>query len=785
MLNLAKHPPFHPDPGEDDKMKVDTDPCESSSIILNDEEVAFGEKHGVFPEHTEFITVTRTRVPHTLRFPVSYFKEESKNMAYMCKWVTSALAEVAPVKPGSFTTALLLPPKENSDDVPSQVDDVPPPVEYLLFNVSSATDVAAACKHGGQLNVDNGQQPRRIYFEEHTATAQAVEKERQIKIGSLAWNTTNTNVRAALKDYGEIQSITTTFNSKMTMKEALVIFHSATSVAQLKEECATCLAVQDDVGTITRLGTTNISYDPTLTVKLAGLPRGTTPADLKTVFDCEIKTPNAVRSYHTITIPLSLTTKTRQPEAYVKFSTVEQQKYALRTKITLDGKETIWLNTNERTCFFCGRPGHFQRECDDFRAMLTHKATRRANAAIIRGTASSSRSTTHSSPHYPLTQVPIPTATPSIPSKQSPQRTTTITSQSRSYASAVSSPQKTKGSAASNPISISSTPPTARPSFVPRPQAAHSTSAVPAMASTDWTAYFNSQLAKMNQQHSADLASVRTDMATLNTKLDLLLNGMGVVQTGATTSFKTTVAEESEDVEITDATDYNIIAPDSIPSTPQSVPPAFQQHDVPAAQAHCDTHTRPSTPSTGNSSYYMCTLRPHSVGGNSKAKGDKERDESGGNRKLPIAQETGPHKDPKGKTPLRNQQQQAHTEHLDASTTENTPMTQIQLEQLVAVLMEENKEMKAKIQSMSEQFQAREGAYKALQDRLDQQQTGDRTVIAHGEELQYATMTSSECANYTGAPEIGSLGPTPSYTPSSNLNANNNNGQDLDSNKEI
>ncbi|KAG9060848.1 hypothetical protein KI688_007917 [Linnemannia hyalina] len=752
MLNLAKHPPFHPDPGEDDKMKVDTDPCESSSVILNDEEVAFGEKHGVFPEHTDFITVTRPRVPHTLRFPVSYFKEESKNMAYMCKWVTNALAEVAPVKLGSFTTALLLPPKENSDDVPSQVDDVPPPVEYLLFNVSSATDVAAACKHGGQLNVDNnGQQPRRIYFEAHTATAQAVEKERQIKIGSLAWNTTNTNVRAALKDYGEIQSITTTFNSKMTMKEALVIFSSATSVAQLKDECATCLAVQDDVGTITRLGTTDIPFDPSLTVKLAGLPRGTTPADLKNVFDSEIKTPNAVRPYHPITIPLSLTTKTRQPEAYVKFSTVQQQQYTLRTKITLDGKETIWLNTNERTCFFCGRPGHFQREYVDFRAMLNHKATRRANAAIIRGNAPSTRSTPHSSPRSPLTQVPIPTATSSIPSKQStPQRSTTISSQSRSYASAVSSPQKTKGSAASNPISISSTPPmTARPSSVPKPQAAHSTSTVPATASTDWTAYFNSQLAKMNQQHRADLASVRTDMASLNTKLDLLLNGLGVAQTGATTPFKPAVAEEPKDVEITDATDCNIIVPDSIPSSPQSVAPAFQQHDVPVAQAHCDTHTRPSTPSTGNNSYYTCTLRPHSLGGNSKAKGDKERDESGGNRKLPIAQETGTNKDPK------------------------------------AVLMEENKEMKAKIQSMSEQFQEREGAYKALQDRIEQQQTGDRTVIVHGEELQYASVTSSEGANYTGPPEHGSLGPTPSYTPSSNPNANNNNGQDSGSEKEL
>ena len=60
--------------------------------------------------------------------------------------------------------------------------------------------------------------------------------------------------------------------------------------------------------------------------------------------------------------------------------------------------------------------------------------------------------------------------------------------------------------------------------------------------------------------------------------------------------------------------------------------------------------------------------------------------------------------------------------------------------------MEENKEMKARIQSMSEQFQAREGAYRALQDRIEQQQAGDGTVIVHGEELNYASMTSTEVA---------------------------------------
>lgn len=69
----------------------------------------------------------------------------------------------------------------------------------------------------------------------------------------------------------------------------------------------------------------------------------------------------------------------------------------------------------------------------------------------------------------------------------------------------------------------------------------------------------------MNQQHRVDLESVRDDMATLNTKLDLLLNGLGVMQTSVTTPFKPALTKEPKDVEITDATDCNVIVPDSIP----------------------------------------------------------------------------------------------------------------------------------------------------------------------------------------------------------------------------
>ncbi|KAF9110770.1 hypothetical protein BGW39_004593, partial [Mortierella sp. 14UC] len=241
MVDFVAHPPHRPDPGKEDGMDTDDD---TSSIRLTTQEFEFGLENGAFPDRTEFITVTRSRVPYTMRFPVSFFGDKSTDIAYMSKWVEIVLAEDAPVRPGSFRTAKLLSPVDVDKPEPKTV-------EYLLFDLYSEANVAAACKLGG------GQGQETIYFETYTAASQAAEKGREIAIGSLAWNTTNTAVRGAMKKYGEVQTVHTTFNNKITMKEALVIFASATSVAKAKDERATCIVVGDDVGTITRLGYDN------------------------------------------------------------------------------------------------------------------------------------------------------------------------------------------------------------------------------------------------------------------------------------------------------------------------------------------------------------------------------------------------------------------------------------------------------------------------------------------------------------------------------------------------
>ncbi|KAF8925972.1 hypothetical protein BGZ47_002944 [Haplosporangium gracile] len=372
MINFADHPFHRPEPGEMDEIEYDHD---SSSPILNSQEAAFAAEHGAFPEHTNFITVTRSKVPHSVRFPVAYFGKESKNRNYMRNWVTHILAEVAPVKPSSFTTAILLVSAKEGAEAQY--------AEYLLFHVSSAEDVSAACKYGGKKTMPDGTIVP-VRFEAHTAVAQAAEQERMIKITALAWNTTSSNIKAALKDWGEIQSVTTQFNVKYTMKEAFVVFVSVTSVQNLKEAGVTCLCVQEDVGTISQLGNETITYDPSLTVKIASLPRNTTPAQLKGIFDTNMTTKNAVNPYHTITMPLGLKPQIRQLEAFVKFSSLQQQQEALKTKITIDNKETIWTTVDKYACFHCGSTEHIRSGCKAFQNVLAFSASNRAQKAAIR-----------------------------------------------------------------------------------------------------------------------------------------------------------------------------------------------------------------------------------------------------------------------------------------------------------------------------------------------------------------------------------------------------------------
>ena len=731
MVNFDEHKPFHPDPGNVKNMEVDH---ESNSPVLNTQEADFGAEHGVFPEHTEFIKVNRSRIPHCVRFPTHFFGDKSADILYMRKWVTTTLAEVAPAKQGTFTIAKLLVPSTDSD-VPERPDDDngrQQVVEYLIFNVSSKADVTAACEHGGQKDGNV------IHFEAHPYEAQEAQKGRVVKINSLAWNTPVSNIKAAMKEWGEVESVTTAFNGKMTMKEALVLFKSAKSVGSLREAGATCLYVQDDVGTIVQLGTANVTYDPNLTVKLAYLPRYITPADLKHIFDTSIPAPNAASSYHTLTMPIVVGTKRRKPEAYVKFVSREQQARALKTEITIDGQVAIWVNADKYTCHFCGHPDHLQRDCTTLQGIIAREKTRRINAAIIRGV--SIQSTPRSSPRTPPTQASQNTATQSTASKQSaPSRPSTRPSSGNSYANIITPSQKNRGSAASNPISIHSTatPAAPRASTAPGNMTATPASVATANAPVNWAQYFKEQIALLDQKHKVEVASVKEDITSLNRKMDRILEELRLPRSGTTSAAPHQVAAESDqDVEFTEVPSSPITVPDSLPSTPSPVATPHNHFQEPVAN---QDHT--AAPPQGTAPYSQLVLRSHPAGGKAGAKSGVEREESEHSRKLPSAQ------DRNGKAPQRGPV---------PVTTQDSMPTQSQLLEMIQQMKAQNDELRATIATLTDQSAERELAYRELYDRLNQQAIPRDASQAESEHIVYASMTSTQVREYAGAPFIGS-----------------------------
>jgi hypothetical protein len=741
MFNYHGLKPFYHDPGKEGSMELDAQsgaPIESSSPVLSTQEAVMLLEQGVCPQHTDFVTVTRSRKRHLLKFPVAYFGEKA-TLNFMSGWITEVLKRVAPVKPNTFSIQPL----------PDQAGE---PVKHIIFEVSSAAHLTAACKTGG--TPKQGGPP--ILFEVFSAEAQAHQQGRVIELSSLAFNVTQDNLFAAMSLYGPVQSIRTKFNSKMTMMNAMVVFEDTKSVEQLKDANTTCMPVLDDVATVVKLGHDAVPYDNSLTLKLASLPRGTRPIDLWHAFREKTKEDQdkdnvPVFSYHSLTMPVHIVSKQRTPEAFVHFTTKEEQQYARSVPFKIDNKEAKWIAPDLPTCHWCGEPGHFQRHCDSFHRLLDLKATRRNNAAIIRGTRSSSRS----APRSILTQATNIATTQSTPSKQpTAQHTTTLSTQGRSYAAIAASRQNNKGASMSNPLTV---PSTSASASAANPTPINHTQTTPAASNppADWTEYFKAQLSRLNQQHKTDYGTVRTEMAQLNSKLDLLLEALKGPRVDALQQQQAPVAV-IEDIEIEDAPASVIVIQDSLPPTPQ--PPISSS--VPQQEfAAAINHPRPNSPKTGPVPYSQVLLRAHSAGHSSRAKSSLDRDESDSNRKIPTNQQ-----DPKGKMVVRNMTHNSAAQTAQDATT---------LQQMFEELRQENARMKEELRTMVEVMgrmeranAERENAYRELQAALEQQ-TPQPQHPAHNngnniEGLHYGNMTASAVAEYRGVSEIGSMDP-PTY----------------------
>ncbi|KAG0195422.1 hypothetical protein BGX33_003398, partial [Mortierella sp. NVP41] len=254
-------------------------------------------------------------------------------------------------------------------------------------------------------------------------------------------------------------------------------------------------------------------------------------------------------------MPVSLTTKSRKPEAYIHFSSVEQQQFARQTNFDIEGHRTCWIDILQVLCHHCGNPDHKQRDCPRLKSIISVSATRRANAAIIKGSSPSSGSASRS----PLTQVPRsgPVPSPSPKQIESLRSTPPTLSRAGSYAAALS--PKKKGFTASSPISIASTASTnpARTPSVSFANATTSASASSSAALTDpiqkqmneFSARLNALASRLDSYIQQQATESHATNTRLEAKLDRLLNAIG------TPPVQSQGAIEPEDIELEQADD--------------------------------------------------------------------------------------------------------------------------------------------------------------------------------------------------------------------------------------
>ncbi|KAG0308040.1 hypothetical protein BGZ99_001296 [Dissophora globulifera] len=248
--------------------------------------------------------------------------------------------------------------------------------QRVIFEVASKDQMTAAFR-AGFTTVDEAGKTDRTYFREYTEAAQTTQKEREVMLQHLAWNTTTNEIHAAMSQWGAVERVSAGFNKKKTMANATVTFAEASSVKLMIQENITYVAIGQDSAAVAQLGTKVIPIHRHLTKKLANLPEWFTPLDVLRLFEEISEDGPPIQS---ISMPVNPFTKRRRPEAYVYFESLPKWKAVENRVFTIGTKHTAWANPEKLTCRTCGSPDHLQKDCETLIRRRHITAIRRANS---------------------------------------------------------------------------------------------------------------------------------------------------------------------------------------------------------------------------------------------------------------------------------------------------------------------------------------------------------------------------------------------------------------------
>ncbi|KAI9240263.1 MAG: hypothetical protein BYD32DRAFT_434083 [Podila humilis] len=261
---------------------------------------------------------------------------------------------------------LLLHRKVNVTEGPIKVG------KYFKISVETEEELKTLLEETALVMDDNGSEVEVPYFERVSDQRRISAQERTVVIHGLHHLVEEIRIKSSLTKFGDIEAIKLDPNSSGTPKvSARVRFVSTEAIKLMQEAKIQYVFIGKDMARIAFIGTERIEWTRDHTAKLACLPPGTAPADLKQLLE-----PETGATFIDVPYAFQRGNRARQGDAFVYFATQEDMKRATTKSVKLGKHEVNWIGLDEKRCYQCGEAGHIKRDCEKFKKkveMWEHK----------------------------------------------------------------------------------------------------------------------------------------------------------------------------------------------------------------------------------------------------------------------------------------------------------------------------------------------------------------------------------------------------------------------------
>ncbi|KAF9306143.1 hypothetical protein BG003_001110 [Podila horticola] len=244
--------------------------------------------------------------------------------------------------------------------------------KYFKVSVETEEELKSLLEETAFVMSDDGSGTTVPFFERASDQRRISAQERTVVIHGLHHLVEEFRIKSCLAKFGDIEMIKLDPNSSGIPKvTARVRFAGMEAIKLMQEAKIQHVFIGKDMARIGFIGTERIEWTRNYTAKLACLPPGTTPADLKQLLD-----PETGATFIDVPYALQRGNRARQGDAFIYFASQEDMDRATEKSVKLGKQEVQWTGLDEKRCYQCGEAGHIKRDCEKFKKkveMWEHK----------------------------------------------------------------------------------------------------------------------------------------------------------------------------------------------------------------------------------------------------------------------------------------------------------------------------------------------------------------------------------------------------------------------------